>query len=200
MSTRTLRIRNNTGLAKSINVWVLSLRVIAATLMLVFTFSTPSIAAGNPKATKSKEPAAASTSPSPSPTSNWILPAEKNKNQVVVQAGRALPVKFELVQSGAKIATTDMVQISTVKLASCNPSSTKAAPVVIVSPKPVPTVSTSASASSSPKESNELRNDKGTFSYVWKVPKSLATGCYQLQASKGDVLLASPIINVKGSK
>lgn len=186
-------------MTKASGISVQSFRILVFALVLSLSSSTTAIAAGNPKATKSKGPTSTSTSPSPTPTSNWILPAGKNKNLVVVQAGRSLPLRFELVQSGAKVTSTEMVQISTVKLTTCDPNSAKSSPTIIVSPRPAPTVSSSASASPSVKESNELRNEKGTFSYIWKVPKNFS-GCYQLQASRGDLVLVSPIISVKGTK
>ena len=177
-----------------------SSKLVVGFIAISVLIASTTMAAANPKSTKSKAPSTSGASAAPSPSSSWVLPSQKNKNPVVVQAGRSLPLKFEIVQSGTKLLSTDMVQITTTKLENCNSSTKIGAPIVIVSAKPTASPSASSTVSPTPKESAELKNDNGTFSYVWKVPKDFKSGCYQLTATKGDATLSSPVINVKGTK
>ena len=188
-------------------------RIFAALLISFLLFPNPSFASGNSKSERGKG-SSANAAPSPTPTSSWMLPSQKEKSPIIAQAGRSLPIKFQLVVSGNRLTSTDMVQISLVKLQSCSSTTPLGAPIVIVSAKPVPTVVSTASptpsiisslspspvASPSSKEVSELNNENGTFQYVWRVPKLQTAGCYQLQAQKGSSILLSPVIRVQGTK
>lgn len=172
--------------------------VVCSLIISSLSFSTPVWGAGNGRTTKTKT-SSVDSSATPSPTSAWVLPTQKNKNPILIQAGRSLPIKFELVVNGAKLQSADNVQLSVKTLNSCSIGAAPAGnPSVIVSPVPVPTVSVTASSSS--EDSRDLRVQNSTFIYVWKVPKNQASGCYQLEAKKVGVTVVSPIIKVQGTK
>jgi hypothetical protein len=65
----------------------------------------------------------------------------------------------------------------------------------------------SPSATATPSSSDDekkvvLKNDKGTFQFSWKVPKTLSSGCYKLIAQKGTstTTVQSPVIRVKAGR
>ena len=150
------------------------------------------------------------------PASSWILPSDKTKGSVTVQAGRTLPVKFNLTGSnGVAITSLSNIKISLETFDTCTSTiSSKSqiifdsavAPVSSTSPAPVMSNSPSASTSASPgMESEEkaaavLRVDKGIFSWAWKVTRGQASGCYKLSAESGGVIVKSPFLKVKGGK
>lgn len=82
-------------------------------------------------------------------------------------------------------------------------SSMSATPSASASPSGLASPSVSSSPSSSDDEKKVvLKNDKGTFQFSWKVPKSLPSGCYKLIAQKGtsSTTVQSPVIRVKAGR
>lgn len=196
MSTRALESESRTSHRRSAFMRIL---FIACALVIgSANLSAPIWAAGDGKTTKAKSSSPAASA-APLLSSAWILPTQKNKSPILVQAGRSLPLKFELVENNSKLQSTDLVQVSVKLLNSCSMGATPTGtPLVLVSPAPVPTVSNSISSSS--KDSKNLRVENSTFEYVWKVPKNQSSGCYQIEAKKGMVTVASPTIKVQGTK
>lgn len=177
----------------------------AIVLALSFSVTLTSIASAERKSGNDKK-----TSSTPTATTgSWVLPSTKAKSPIVVQAGRAVPIKFKLADATGQITSTDLVQVSLNALNSCEVGAPlKGKSIDIVSPTPLPSVSptTSASPSSTTTASaseieetikNELKVDRGMFSYVWKIAKNQDAGCYQLVARKGSAIASSPLFKIK---
>lgn len=166
-----------------------------------------------------------STSTPTTSKSVWVQPSIKEKSPFLVQAGRAVPIKFTLVSELGPLLTTDMVEVKLIALSSCTlgVATSSNSALVLVKPTPLvspsttssPVASSSASASPTPttssspmassreateNERNVLQVEKGTFSYVWKVAKNQLAGCYRLVAGKGELVVMSPIFRVKSGK
>lgn len=179
----------------------------AILLALSFSLTSTSMASAEKKSGNNKK-----TGSTPAATTgSWVLPSTKAKSPIIVQAGRSVPIKFKLADATGQITSTDMVQVSLNAMNSCEiGAAIKGTPVDIVPATPLPSVSptpsaspsASPSATSSASESeeskkNELKVDKGTFSYVWKIPKNQGAGCYQLVAKKGSAIASSPLLKIK---
>lgn len=175
----------------------------AILLALSFSLTSTSFASAEKKSGNNKK-----TGSTPAATTgSWVLPSTKAKSPIIVQAGRSVPIKFKLADATGQITSTDMVQVSLNAMNSCEiGAAIKGTPVDIVPATPLPSVSptpsASPSATSSASESeeskkNELKVDKGTFSYVWKIPKNQGAGCYQLVAKKGSAIASSPLLKIK---
>jgi hypothetical protein len=192
--------------------------------VLMFTLVCISLGQANPAFSDSKgNSKKISTSTPATPKSVWVQPSIKEKNPYLVQAGRAVPIKFTLVSESGPLLTTDMVEVKLIALSSCSSSVTtnststlvlaKPTPMVSPSTTPTPVASSSAGATpitgssplTSPREATEnernlLLVEKGTFSFTWKVAKNQLAGCYRLVAAKGELVVMSPILKVKSGK
>lgn len=145
-----------------------------------------------------------------STTSTWVLPSSKSKGPILVQAGRSVPLKFKLIDTTGVINSLEMVGITLNQLDSCNPTAAiKGSPIALVNPTPVvsasPQTSISPSPSNSPdgegsEKSNQLRIENGVFFFTWKISKSLSGDCYQVVASKGSLVVKSPLFKVRPKK
>ena len=181
----------------------------AILLALSFSLTSTSFASAEKKSGNNKK-----TGSTPAATTgSWVLPSTKAKSPIIVQAGRSVPIKFKLADATGQITSTDMVQVSLNAMNSCEiGAAIKGTPVDIfpatplpsISPTPSvsPTASASPSSTSSASESeeskkNELKVEKGTFSFVWKIAKNQAAGCYQLVAKKGSAIASSPLLKIK---
>jgi hypothetical protein len=184
-------------------------RSAAILLALSFSVTATSIASAEKKSGNNKK-----TGSTPAATAGtWVLPSTKAKSPIIVQAGRSVPIKFKLSDATGQVTSTDMVQVTLNALNSCEVGAAikgtsvdifPATPLPLVSPTPSvsPTASASPSSTSSTSENeeskkNELKVEKGTFSYVWKIAKNQAVGCYQLVAKKGSAIATSPLLKIK---